>query len=122
VDRKHPYWKEWNVPGEAPTWAATDQGGRFFFREDVRRIEALEEFLHDVQMRRGLMDGKTGIYPNYEIHVKDFMIRHRSLLGISDSDAEIVQQMLLEQLKSGVDVSGVPLVAPASARTPIRRP
>ncbi len=37
-------------------------------------------------------------YPVYELHVKEFMIRHRKMLGISDTDARTLQDMILRQM------------------------
>ncbi len=53
-------------------------------REDVRLIEVYEEFLHGTQSRCGILErlGRAGA----EVHVKEFMIRHRRLLGLSDRD------------------------------------
>lgn len=61
-------------------------------REDPRKIEVLEEFLHGTQHRLGLIDrlGMEGA----EIHVKDFMIRHQKSLGLSDADVEVLRQMM----------------------------
>ncbi len=51
----------------------------------------LEEFLHGTQSRLGIVD-KLG-RDDAETHVKDFMIRHRKLLGLSDEDVEILVQL-----------------------------
>ena len=61
-------------------------------RQDPRKIEVLEEFLHGTQKRNGLID-KIGV-DAAEIHVKEFMIRNQKLLGISPEDVEILKQML----------------------------
>ena len=61
-------------------------------QEDARKIEVLEEFLHGTQWRIGLID-RDGILAA-EIQVKRFMMRHRWLLGISNEDAAVLEQML----------------------------
>ena len=48
------------------------------------KSEVLEEYLHNVQRRVGLTETLTPW--QMEIHVKEFMLRHRKLLGISDAD------------------------------------
>ena len=80
---------------EASSANATD----ITLRPDARKIEALEEFLHGTQRRLGLEE--MGIL-RMEIHVKDFMIRHQTILGISDYDIAIVKKSLkqyIERLK-----------------------
>jgi formylmethanofuran dehydrogenase subunit D len=61
-------------------------------REDARKIEALEEFLHGTQQRLGIV-ARTSLI-DAEKHVKRFMVRHRKLLGISAQDVEILNAML----------------------------
>ncbi len=61
-------------------------------RPDPTKVEVLEEFLHGTQYRLGVID-RLGV-EGAEIHVKEFMLRHQSLLGISPEDAKILQQML----------------------------
>jgi hypothetical protein len=60
-------------------------------RPDVRKIEALEEFLHGTQQKLGIID-KLGDH-NAEIHVKDFMIRHQKILGLSNNDVKALTKM-----------------------------
>ena len=61
-------------------------------RPDARKIEVLEEYLHNVQRRIGLTEELTPWA--LEIHVKRFMLRHRRLLGISDADAQWLDEWL----------------------------
>ena len=72
-----------NVGGEKMT--------HILLRQDPRKVEVLEEFLHGTQKRIGLID-RIGI-DAAEIHVKDFMVRHQKLLGISPEDAGILVAM-----------------------------
>jgi hypothetical protein len=55
-------------------------------RPDVRKIEILEEFLHGTQQRLGIIDklGDCGA----EIHIKNFLIRHQKILGLSNNDVQ----------------------------------
>lgn len=82
-------------------WAESDNAmysnGTVYLRPDARKIEVLEEFLHGTQDKLGLMN-KLG-YPGYEVHVKQFMLRHQKMLGIGDSDASVLRQMLQNQSK-----------------------
>ncbi len=63
---------------------------------DARKIEALEECLHGTQFRLGIVP-RDGI-PYAETHVKRFMIRHATMLGISSRDVEILHRMLGDEL------------------------
>lgn len=73
-----------NVGGERLT--------HILLRKDPRTIEAWEEFLHGTQYRCGVID-KLGLN-GAEVHVKNFMIRHQRLLGLSVKDIEILSHML----------------------------
>ena len=55
-------------------------------RPDVLKIEILEEFLHGTQHKLGILK-RLGNYKS-EIHVKEFMIRHKKILGLSNKDIE----------------------------------
>jgi hypothetical protein len=65
--------------------AATFLQGDLLLRPDPRRLEVLEEYLHNVQHRIGLTDRMS--MSELERHVKHFMLRHRTLLGINADDA-----------------------------------
>ena len=56
---------------------------------DATKIEVLEGFLHGTQARLGMLDRLSR--REIKFHVKDFMIRHRKLLGICDEDVEILK-------------------------------
>jgi hypothetical protein len=61
-------------------------------RENPSKAAVLEEFLHGTQSRLGIVDrlGTSG-FGSAETHVKDFMIRHQSMLGLSAEDIRILQ-------------------------------
>jgi hypothetical protein len=59
---------------------------------DPRKIEVLEEYLHNVQDDIGLLEKMTPA--QLEIHVKHFMVRHQKLLGISEADAHWLRNWL----------------------------
>jgi len=122
IDENHPRWKEFQ---DEPINAGKLHGERrYSFRKDVRRIEALEEFLHDTQerifQRRPHLE-RLALYPVYELHVKDFMVRHRRLLGINRNYTRVLQRMMEVQMLSIRDANNIPLQLPASARWRIRR-
>lgn len=75
---------EANVGGETMT--------HILLRQNPGKAAALEEFLHGTQHRLGLIErlGTGGA----ERHVKDFMIRHRKLLGLGDEDVDILRQLM----------------------------
>ena len=53
------------------------------------KVAVLEEFLHGTQMKLGVI-ARLGSAAA-EAHVKDFMIRHRSLLRLSDQDVDALK-------------------------------
>jgi hypothetical protein len=61
-------------------------------RQNPSKAAALEEFLHGTQSHLGIVDrlGTSGL-GSAETHVKDFMIRHQSMLGLSAEDVRILQ-------------------------------
>ena len=58
-------------------------------RENPGKVAVLEEFLHGTLWRLGIIDrlGPAGA----EAHVKSFMLRHRSVLGLGDEDVAVLQ-------------------------------
>ncbi len=62
----------------------TNNINHIIVRPDVLKIEILEEFLHGTQYKLGIIN-KLGNYKS-EIHVKEFMIRHQKILGLSNND------------------------------------
>jgi hypothetical protein len=67
-------------------------------REDARLIEVWEEFLHGTQMKCEIIE-RFGL-TEAEIKIKEFMVRHRRLIGISDDDAAILLE-LAKRLRRG---------------------
>lgn|GEM_PF-2142918 len=68
-------------------------------RTDPRKLEVVEEWLHNVQQR-------LGIAPELrELHVADFMHRHRTLLGLDQIDTALRLAMeLIESAKKGISL------------------
>lgn len=60
-------------------------------RENPSKSTALEEFLHGTQSRLGISERLEWNASAIEAHVKDFMIRHQQMLGLSDEDVQILQ-------------------------------
>ena len=73
-----------NVGGEAMT--------DILLRPNPTKIEVMEEFLHGTQFKTGMIDrlGMQGA----EVQVKEFMLAHQRLLGISEQDAAVLRQLL----------------------------
>lgn len=63
-------------------------------RPGASKVSVLEEFLHGTQKSLGILDNPAIPRHYAEVHVKDFMLRHRRMLGLSDDDF-----VLLEHLK-----------------------
>jgi hypothetical protein len=74
------------------TNAATFLQGDLLLRPDARTVEVLEEYLHNVQRKIGLTEKMT--LRELEVHVKEFMLRHRRLCGISEADAHWIKTWL----------------------------
>jgi hypothetical protein len=72
--------------------AATFLDRDLLLRPDAREIEVLEEYLHNVQRQAGLTNTMTPW--QLEIHVKEFMLRHQNMLGISEADAQWLGEWL----------------------------
>lgn len=74
---------------EAAMFEGTDL---ILHRMNPSKAALLEEFLHGTQSKAGIIKrlGRQGA----EVHVKEFMIRHRRLLGLSDEDVGILRQLL----------------------------
>jgi len=65
--------------------------------EDASKSTLLEEFLHGTQAKLGLVDRLSA--QGAEVHVKDFMIRHASMLGLDNpADLELLQQLKIEEI------------------------
>jgi hypothetical protein len=66
-------------------------------REDTSKAALLEEFLHGTQHGVGVTKRLGGLGTDaattsaIEGHVKDFMIRHQKLLGLSPADVNILE-------------------------------
>jgi len=67
-------------------------------REDASKSALIEEFLHGTQVKLEIV-GKLSAQ-EAEIHVKDFMIRHASMLGLNSSaDLQLLQQLKIEEIE-----------------------
>jgi hypothetical protein len=68
--------------------------GSIILRENPSKAAVLEEFLHGTQAQLGIINrlGTSGM-GSAETHVKDFMIRHRSMLGLSNDDVAILRTL-----------------------------
>jgi len=56
--------------------------------KEPTKIAALEEFLHGTQAKLGLIERLEA-----EIEVKDFMLRHAKMLGLTENDCIVLQQL-----------------------------
>lgn len=85
-DLKYLEWMEAeaNVGGEDLT--------HILLKPNPSKAAILEEFLHGTQKKIKMIEKSSDIaYAEY--HVKDFMIRHKKLLGIGDQDVEILKKL-----------------------------
>lgn len=60
-------------------------------RENPGKAAVLEEFLHGTQFKLGIIArlGTRGA----EAHVKDFMVRHQIMLGLSAEDVDMLRTL-----------------------------
>lgn len=59
---------------------------------NASKITVIEEFLHGTQNRLGLLGQGSASINFGEWHVKDFMIRHKTILELSEADVNILIQ------------------------------
>jgi len=71
--------------------AAFPASGDIIVRPNPSKAALLEEFLHGTQSRLGIID-RLGRGAS-ETHVKEFMIRHKNMLGLSPEDVTILQTL-----------------------------
>ena len=62
--------------------------------ENPTKIAALEEFLHGTQAKLGTLHSPTS-----EIEVKDFMLRHGNMLGLTENDKRVVQVLKQKEIQ-----------------------
>jgi hypothetical protein len=73
--------------------AATGRGDmmHILMKQNPSKIAALEEFLHGTQKRIGLIE-KIG-EEVAEVRVKEFMLRHPRLLGLTDNELTVLESL-----------------------------
>lgn len=60
-------------------------------KENPSKISILEEFLHGSQKTLGILDS---MHPAIaEVRVTDFMLRHQTLLGLTDNDCVVLEAL-----------------------------
>lgn len=68
-----------------------EDGHEIVLPANPRKIQAIEEFLHSTQRKIGLLDDHEIPRQIAEVHVKDFMLRHSRILGLTDNDVQVMQ-------------------------------
>lgn len=68
-----------------------EDGHEIVLPANPRKIQAIEEFLHSTQRKIGLLDDPEVPRQIAEVHVKDFMLRHSKMLGLTDNDVQVMQ-------------------------------
>ncbi|MCB9471469.1 MAG: hypothetical protein H6677_24555 [Candidatus Obscuribacterales bacterium] len=66
-------------------------------KENGSKIAALEEFLHGTQKKIGVIDRVQDL-GMAEVDVKDFMIRHKTMLGLSEKDVAVLEALKQKEL------------------------
>lgn len=71
-----------------------------WLKERPHKIAALEEFLHGSQAKHGWLT----VMPEEiaEVKVKDFMLRHQRLLGLSENDCSVLKVMKQREIEYAI--------------------
>jgi hypothetical protein len=86
-----------SIPAEASVFITEPTAPDIILlRPKPNKIAVLEEFFHGTQRRIGSLRDQERVI--LEVHVKDFMIRHRKLLGLSDHDVEMLEALKAKEL------------------------
>jgi hypothetical protein len=94
--------------------AMLDATNTILLQQDARLIEAWEEYLHGTQKMLGMLDNVDPVsIAKAEIGVKEFMIRHQGMLGITDADAALLKEMMQPYIKT-LEQYGIRYNPPAS--------
>jgi hypothetical protein len=94
--------------------AMLDATNTILLQQDARLIEAWEEYLHGTQKLLGMLDNIDPVsIAKAEIGVKEFMIRHQGMLGITDADAALLKEMMQPYIKT-LEQYGIRYNPPAS--------
>lgn len=84
--------------GKEASVILTDDGIDYIsLKANPSKIAALEEFLHGTQRKIPLLKDQYDVI--LEIEVKDFMIRHRKLLGLSDNDVAVLDSLKQREIQ-----------------------
>lgn len=83
---------------EAAVLISTDMPDLIQLKVGAPKIAALEEFLHGTQFRNpSLSELPIAIR---EVHVKDFMIRHQKMLGLSENDLSVLRVLMQDEIET----------------------
>lgn len=74
-------------------------------KSNAPRVALLEEFLHGTQQKIGLLDIPEMPRHLPEIHVKDFMLRHSKMLGLTENEITLLEE-LKERAINGLNQEG----------------
>lgn len=83
---------------EAAVLISSDLPDLIQLKVGAPKIAALEEFLHGTQFRNSALSELP--VPIKEVHVKDFMIRHHKMLGLSENDLAVLRELMKHEIES----------------------
>lgn len=83
---------------EAAVLISTDMPDLLQLKVGAPKIAALEEFLHGTQFRNPYLSELP--IAIREIHVKDFMIRHQKMLGLSENDLSVLRVLMQDEIET----------------------
>lgn len=83
---------------EAAVLISTDMPDLIQLKVGAPKIAALEEFLHGTQFRNPYLSELP--IAIREIHVKDFMIRHQKMLGLSENDSSVLRVLMQDEIET----------------------
>lgn len=91
--------------------AEANSGGpnceHLLLKENPNKIAALEEFLHGTQSKLGLFDRDMPRLVG-EVRVKEFMLRHARMLGLTENDMTVVEALREMEIRKALRAGYVP--------------
>jgi hypothetical protein len=92
---------------EANGSAGGVNSNHILLKPNPAKITVLEEFLHGTQCKLGLLgNGMNAVLA--EIHVKDFMLRHRNMLRLTNNDVTVLEDLKQREIDKALRAGYTP--------------
>lgn len=86
-----------SVQADASVFVTIGESDIILLKPNANKISVLEEFLHGTQRCIPSLEREARVI--LEVHVKDFMIRHKRLLGLSENDVAVLEAHKLKEIE-----------------------